>query len=110
VLIDEEKGYMRVEGESYLEDITAFFKDVNEWLAEYLSAGNGGLTFDCAMEYFNSSTSKIFYNMLRAMDKAAAGRKMTVNWFANRKDDILIECGEDFKDEMKNLEFNLIIE
>jgi hypothetical protein len=110
VLIDEEKGYMRIEGESFLEDVFSFFKDVNEWLAKYLSSSNGGLTFDCEMEYFNSSTTKVLYNILRSMDKHAVnGRNMTANWIANGKDDIVVECGEDFKEEMKNLEFNMII-
>jgi hypothetical protein len=110
ILIDEEKGYMRIEGESFLEDIRSFFRDVDEWLAGYLSSGNGDLTFDCAMGYFNSSTTKVLYSMLRRMDKyAVAGRKITVNWIAEARDDIVIECGEDFKKEMENLEFNLKI-
>ena len=49
VLIDEEKGYMRLEGKSYLEDTVGFFKDINEWLETYLSSGSAELTFDCAM-------------------------------------------------------------
>jgi hypothetical protein len=109
ILIDEEKGYMRFEGRSYLEDILGFFAEINEWLMKYLSSGSAVLTFDCELEYFNSSTTKLLYNMLRAMDKAAAGgAKMSVNWIVAEDDDMVIECGEDFSDEMKHLEFNLI--
>jgi hypothetical protein len=44
------------------------------------------------------------------MDKyAVTGRKIIVNWIAGGKDDIVIECGEDFKKKMKNPEFNLKI-
>jgi len=106
VLIDEENGYVRIEGESYLEDTIGFFKEINEWLINYLSSGFANLTFDCALEYFNSSTTKMLYNIMRLMDESAPGKKVVVNWLvANEDDDMLIECGEDFQEEMENLEF-----
>jgi len=110
VLIDEEKGYMRFEGESYLEDIFEFFSEINDWLEEYMSSDFSELTFDCAMEYFNSSTTKVLYNMLRYMDSHAEDKKVIVNWIvADEDDEMLIECGEDYEEEMDNLEFNLVI-
>ena len=110
VLIDEEKGYMRFEGESYLEDIFGFFEEINRWLESYFSTDFSKLTFDCAMEYFNSSTTKVLYNMLRFMDSHAHGQKVVVNWIvADEDDDMLIECGEDYKEEMEHLEFHIVI-
>jgi len=110
VLIDEENGYMRFEGESYLEDIVGFFKEINEWLQDYLTSDFTEFTFDCALEYFNSSTTKQIYNILRLMDANAPGKKVTVNWIVGDKgDDMLIECGEDYQDDMENLEFNIKI-
>jgi len=110
VLIDEEKGYMRFEGESYLEDIVGFFKEINEWLKKYMTSDFTEFTFDCALEYFNSSTTKQIYNILRLMDVNAPGKKVTVNWIvASEDDDMLIECGEDYKDDMENLTFNINI-
>jgi len=110
VLIDEEKGYMRFEGESYLEDIVGFFKEINEWLLEYLVSDFKEFTFDCALEYFNSSTTKQIYNILRLMDANTPGKKVTVNWnISSEDDDMLIECGEDYRDDMENLVFNINI-
>jgi len=110
VFIDEEKSYMRFEGESYLEDIVGFFKEINEWLQEYMTYDFNRFTFDCALEYFNSSTTKQIYNILRLMDVSAPGREVIVNWIvANDDDDMLIECGEDYRDDMENLKFNIII-
>ena len=111
VLIDEEKKYMKFEGKSYLEDVIDFFQDINDWLEKYLSGENIELTFDCAMKYFNSSTTKIIYNMLRSMDKSAgSGAKITVNWIVGEANDMMIECGEDFEEEMESLTFNLVTE
>jgi len=108
VLIDEDKSYMCFEGESYLEDVFSFFSEINDWLEKYLSSDFTELTFDCALEYFNSSTTKILYNMLRYMDLHSQGKKVVVNWIvADEDDDMLIECGEDYQEEMDHLEFHI---
>jgi len=110
VLIDEEKGYMCMEGESYLEDIVGFFKEINEWLKEYMTSDFSAFTFDCELAYFNSSTTKQIYNILRLMDANAPGREVVVNWIvADEDDDMLIECGEDYKEDMENLKFIISI-
>jgi len=110
VLIDEEKGYMYFEGESYLEDIVGFFKDINDWLKEYLASDFSEFTFDCELKYFNSSTTKQIYNILRLMDVNAPGKKVIVNWIVADEDDyMIIECGEDYRDDMENLKFKIKI-
>ena len=110
VLIDEENSYIQFEGESFLEDAISFFKEINDWLREYLHSDFTDLTFDCGMDYFNSSTTKQIYNMLRIMDRYAPGKDVVVNWIVKSpENDILIECGEDFREEMENLEFNIVI-
>jgi len=109
ILIDEEKGYMRFEGESYSENVISFYKVVTDWLSGYLESDFTKFTFDCALEYFNSSTSKLLYNMLTDMDDAASdGKDIVVNWYADKDNDIIIESGEDFEEDLENLKFNLI--
>ena len=110
VLIDEEKGYMHFEGESYLEDIVGFYKEINDWLQGYLTSDFATFTFDCELKYFNSSTTKQIYNILRLMDTNAPGRDVAVNWIVeDEDDDMLIECGEDFQSDMENLRFSINI-
>ena len=38
VLINEEKGYMKLEGRCFHENVIDFFKEVNEWLDDYLNS------------------------------------------------------------------------
>ena len=110
ILIDEAKGYMRFEGECYLEDVFDFFSEINDWLEKFLASDFSELTFDCALEYFNSSTTKVLYNLLRYMDQHSHGKKVVVNWIvADEDDEMLIECGEDYQEEMEHLEFHLQI-
>ena len=110
VIINEPTGYMKFEGESYSENVIEFYKFVTDWLSRFLKTEFNVFVFDCALEYFNSSTSKLLYNMLNDMDKTAAGGKeIVVNWFADKDNDIIIESGEDFEEDLTNLKFNLII-
>jgi hypothetical protein len=110
-LVDEEKSYMRLEGKCFHEKVADFFKEVNDWLAKYLASDFGSFTFDCEFEYFNSSTTKLLYNMLMKMNQHVSDtKKIIVNWITTKDNDIMVECGEDFKEDFGNLEFNLVIE
>jgi hypothetical protein len=110
ILADEEKSYMRLEGRCFHENVVLFFKEIEDWLDVYLETDFDSFTFDNAISYFNSSTTKLIYNMLRRFDeRAGAGKKIVVNWITDWDNEIMIECGEDFRDEMEFLEFNLIV-
>ena len=110
ILIDESKSYMKMDGKSFPEKTGEFFSDVNTWLERYLSTDFGTLVFDFAMEYYNSSTLKVLINMIYKMDEVSVGNnKVIINWIADEDDDIAIESGEDIKEDMKNLEFNIVV-
>jgi hypothetical protein len=110
ILIDEEKSYMRVEGRSFHENVIDSFEVINDWLEGYLSSDFTLLTFDCELNYLNSSTVKLLFNIIMKMDKSASeGKKIMVNWITTDSNDIIIECGEDFKEEITSLEFNMVI-
>nr|AGS53337.1 hypothetical protein [uncultured bacterium contig00014] len=110
ILVDEDKKYMKMEGRSFHENVAEFFREINDWLDGYLAPDFGSFTFDCELNYFNSSTAKLLLNMLMKMDKyASAEKKVTVNWITTESNEIIIECGEDFREEVNNLNFNLVI-
>jgi hypothetical protein len=110
VLINEDKRYMRIEGESFHESVIEVFADINIWLEKYLESDFDDFTLDCEMTYFNSSTAKLLFNILLSLDECAArGKAVTVNWITSKDNDIIIECGEDLEDEMTNLNFNLVV-
>jgi hypothetical protein len=48
--------------------------------------------------------------MLIKMDKSVSDtNKIIVNWITTADNDIMVECGEDFREDVNNLEFNLVI-
>ncbi|MCL2184566.1 MAG: DUF1987 domain-containing protein [Treponema sp.] len=109
IIIDEEAGYMKFEGECYCENVSAFFKETSDWLNEFLKKDFDSFTFDCEFKYFSSATVKVLLNMLICLDNSKNSKNITVNWIAENKNAIIIECGEDFKEELKNISFNLVI-
>jgi len=109
VLIDEEKRYMKFEGESYHENVISFFREIYEWLIGFLKTDFDSFTFDCELTYFSSSTVKVLLNMLLDMDNSKNSKKITVNWITVKQNKIIIECGEDFQEDLENITFNIVI-
>ena len=110
ILIDEKKGYMKMEGQCFHENVVVLFKEINNWLDVYLKTDFVLFTFDCDIEYLNSSTLKLLNVLLLKLDKhSCENNKIIVNWITIEEDDIMIECGEDYQVEMQNLKFNLVI-
>lgn len=110
VLIDEANGRMAFKGESFHENVIEFYRDVSEWLQRHLESDFGMFTFDCELKYFNSSTAKLLLNMLQKMDQHSSDEnKVVVNWITTPDNEIIMECGEDFQEDMENAEFNLVI-
>lgn len=111
VLIDEEKNYMKFTGRSFQEGIIEFFEPIIKWLETYVTTDFETFTFDCGMDYFNSSTVKILSIILKMLDQCAGdGHRVIVNWITADDNDIIIECGEDFEEDIENLEFNMVIQ
>ena len=108
VLIDEESGYMKLEGESYHENVFDFFQEISLWLGRYLKTDFTAFTFDCELKYFNSSTVKLLLTMLLEMDRSLNSKNISVNWITTKNNRIIIECGEDFQEDLENLSFHLI--
>lgn len=108
ILVDEERGYMIFEGESFPENVIRFYAEITDWIYDYLKSDFQAFTFDCRLVYFNSSTSKFLLNMFAAMDEAAAqGKRVIVNWTCDSKNEIIIECAEAFAEDFPNLKFRI---
>ena len=106
VIIDESKNYMKFEGMSFHENTAEFFREIILWLREYLKTDFDSFTFDAKMEYFNSSTTKILYDIFDMMNES--GKNLIVNWYVNEDDELLTELWEDIKEDYKNLKINMV--
>jgi len=108
VLIDEKKGYMKLEGMSYHENTIEFFEEIMDWLETYLDTDFRAFTFDCKMKYFNSTTKKVLFEVFDLMNESAsAGKEVVVNWFVNEDDDLLRELCDDIAEDYSNMKINI---
>ncbi|MCG5243260.1 DUF1987 domain-containing protein [Azospirillum doebereinerae] len=109
VAFDFAAGHLRLTGESYPDDVAAFFGPVftalRAWLAE---PGDDPITFDMELLYFNSSSAKALMNLFQMLEAAAkAGRPVTINWCHEENDESMRELGEDFSEDLRHVAFSL---
>lgn len=100
-----------IRGESFPENSAKFYAPVLEWIKEYISILNKQeVTIIFEIIYFNSSTSKVFMTIFEIMEEAVNnGRNITVNWVCDEKNETVIECGEEFKEDLSIIPFNIVL-
>jgi hypothetical protein len=107
---DFDSGKLSIKGESYPEDVTAFYGPVLSELENHLeNMSNGALEVDFEFIYFNSSSAKILMGLFDSLDEAAGnGNNITINWRFDEEDDTMEELGEEFAEDLENASFNMI--
>lgn len=100
---------LEIKGESYPENSAKFYGPVFDWIKAVLEAGELPIVLNLELVYFNSSTSKILFNLFDTLDKAAEhGREVTINWRYAEENEMAQECGEEFQNEVASAHFNLV--
>jgi hypothetical protein len=101
---------LEISGESYPENTAEFYSPVLKWLNEFLDIKESKtMTVNIIIQYFNSSSSKIFMDIFDLLDnKVREGADIIVNWNYLEEDDNMLEYGEEFQEDVENLKFNLV--
>ncbi|GAB6051516.1 DUF1987 domain-containing protein [Magnetospira thiophila] len=96
-------------GESYPEDVTAFYGPMVAQLEEHLAKLNGAtVQFNFELIYFNSSSAKILMGLFDLLDETAGnGNSVTITWTYESDDDNMQELGEEFGEDLENATFEL---
>ena len=97
VMLNKRDGVFQLAGRSIVEDVNSFYDPVVEWLNDYAQQPNQSTVFSFSLNYFNSSTSKIIYDMLHVL-KDIKGAK--VEWCYSKGDDDILEAGKEFEEEL----------
>ncbi len=111
ILFDAQAHTLHIRGESYPENISDFYTPVIEWMEAYLKgiSDSQSVTVNIEMVYFNSNTSKTFMNIFDMLqDSVIEGKKIIINWYYDKDNDISLENGKEFQDDFESLIFNLI--
>ena len=108
IVLTSQPLHLSIKGESYPEDVAAFYGHVIQAMSELPTASNQDLTAELAMVYINSSSIKAFYRIFENLDLyRQAGHQVQITWKAPEDDDIMQELGEDFKDRFPDLNFKI---
>lgn len=103
-------GYLQIKGESYPENVAKFYTPILEWIRNYLDQESKEMTVEFKITYFNSSSSKVFMTILDLLEQGVIkGNKISVKWVCDNDNDITIECGEEFKEDLNQLPFTVEI-
>ena len=95
-------------GESFPEDVSAFYGEVINAINHLASSAKGKLEVEMAKVYINSSSIKAMYRIFEGLDAyRQAENEVQVTWKAEADDDIMQELGEDFKDRFQALNFTV---
>ena len=95
-------------GESFPEDVSAFYGEVITAINQLASSAKGKLDVEMALVYINSSSIKALYRIFEGVDAyRKTGNQVSVHWNVPEDDDIMEELGEDFKDRFPELDFKV---
>lgn len=110
VHFDAGTGVLEIKGRSYPANAAQFFDPVFQWLKEYLQQSiSGTIEVNLEMTYLNSSSSKAFLNLFDMLDShAVKGQEIVVNWRYHEENDTMLECGEEFMEDLEAVSFNLV--
>ena len=107
---DFRNNVFSLRGESYPEDVPAFYGPHVGALDRHLEAmENGQVEFNFELIYFNSSSAKVVMRLFDMLEEAAGqGVDVTINWRYDADDDNMEELGEEFGEDLENATFNLV--
>ena len=98
---------LSLKGESYPENAAAFYADVISRTQAFLTNSAGPVTVDVALAYFNSSSTKMLFNLFDALNEAAErGVKVVLNWYHDAEDDTIQEFGQELHDDFTAIQFH----
>ena len=98
------QGIFSMRGESFPEDVAAFYGQVILAIDNLASSIQCPLTVNVAMVYINSSSIKAMFRIFEGLENVRKnGHPLTITWHFQDDDDIMQELGEDFKDRFPDL-------
>ncbi|MEO8068468.1 MAG: DUF1987 domain-containing protein [Flavobacteriales bacterium] len=106
--IDMEHGVLEFTGRSLPANSEAFYVRVHGWLDEYLRSPKPNTVVNMKMDYFDTSSSKQFYNIFERLNAVSErGHVVNVNWHFETGDEEMAETGKDYQ-RFFRMDFNFV--
>lgn len=109
ITLDATTGIISLVGKSYPENTFEFYKPVMEWVESYFEQTPKDVTVvNMEIIYFNSSSSKLFFDFFDLLEESSQNNKIEINWIYDAENESAEEAGEDFIEDFENLSINLV--
>ena len=110
ITLNANKGLIEIRGDSFPENTYDFYKPVTDWLKEYFeSHAKDTTTINMEINYFNSSSSQLFFDLFDLFEEVSESNNLEINWVYDEKNDSAEEAGEDFVEEFETLNINMVV-
>ncbi len=98
-MLDSTNRKIELKGKSTPENAVQFYYPVINNIKKLFSNVTGTVHVDISLEYFNTSSSKCIFDMLRMLKAMeSTDRSIQVNWYYEEDDEDMLETGEDYED------------
>ena len=110
VLLDNLNGIIKLEGRSIPENVIDFYQPIIHWIEGYIKEPCNTTLVHFKLEYFNTSSSKRIFDIMKKVETIAAqeGKTVTINWYYEEDDEDIFFAGNDYKTLVPKVEFNLL--
>ncbi len=105
---DPQIGSLTIIGQSHPEDPQEFYQDLVDVVTEYCENPKAHTKVIVNLEYMNTGTSRVIYNVFRKLEAIIDGkREVEVHWRYEEDDDDMLDAGKIFS-ELTKLKFKMI--
>lgn len=102
VILNKEEEIFEISGKSLPEDPVGFYTPILDWIRAYLKNPNQKTTLIFELIYFNTASSKIFFEIFREFNLAfMRGDDVMIHWCFDEDDEDIMEAGENFNEMTK---------
>jgi len=108
-IILDTNGTISLSGKSYPENTFEFYTPMMQWLEEYFETSPADKTVvNMEIVYFNSSSSKLFFDFFDLLEENSQNHKIEINWIYDEENESALEAGEDFIEDFESLNIKLV--
>ncbi len=105
----DKSGKISLVGKSYPENTFEFYTPMMEWVKKYFENSPAEKTvIDMEIIYFNSSSSKLFFDFFDMIEENAQEHNIEINWIYDEENESAEEAGEDFIEDFEELNIKLV--
>jgi hypothetical protein len=98
IILDQKRNQFEITGNSLPEDATKFFFPIFDWIEKYIQSPNKTTHLICNLEYFNSASAKMLYQIFIELEKIKeTDNNVKITWHYESGDNLIEEKGIEYK-------------